>query len=133
MVKKRETAGNLLIPCCNGWIDGLALDAAGGKAAGQVLLDGHEHDQHGDDGEEGSGEEVLPLDDVVAVEDVDTDGQRLEGVGMKMLIPTVRGLRVSVEIRHRATVYSFQALMKMKISVVTIPGAATGSRTLNMA
>ena len=40
---------------------------------------------------------------------------------------------VSVEIRHRATVYSFQALMKMKIRVVTMPGAATGSSTLNMA
>ena len=40
---------------------------------------------------------------------------------------------VSVEIRHSATVNSFQALMKMKISVVTMPGAATGSSTLIIA
>ena len=44
-------------------------------------------------------------------------------------MPTVRGLLVSVEMRHRATVYSFQALIKIKISVVTMPGAATGRST----
>ena len=33
----------------------------------------------------------------------------------------------------RATVNSFHALMKMKIRVVTIPGAATGSRIFIMA
>ena len=52
---------------------------------------------------------------------------------LKMLIPTVKGLRVSEEIRHRATVYSFQALMKIKINVVTMPGAATGSSTRSSA
>ena len=59
----------------------LAIDAAGSQTAGQVLFDGHEQDHDGDDGEDGSGEEVLPLDHVVAVEDVDTHGQRLDGVG----------------------------------------------------
>ena len=56
---------------------GLALDAACGQAAGQVLLDGHEQDDHRDNGEDGSGKQTLPLDDVVAVEDIDTHGQRL--------------------------------------------------------
>ena len=43
-------------------------------------------------------------------------------------MPTVRGLNVSVEIRVSATVYSFHALINTKISAVTIPGAATGSK-----
>ena len=47
---------------------------------------------------------------------------------MKIVIPTVRGFRTSVEINVRATVYSFQALMNTKIRAVTIPGAATGRR-----
>jgi len=60
---------------------GSTLDAAGGETAGQVLFDGHEQDHNGNDGEDGSSEQVLPLDDVVAVEDVDAHGQRLDGVG----------------------------------------------------
>ena len=60
---------------------GLALDAACGQAAGQVLLDGHEQDDHRDNGEDGSGKQILPLDDVVAVEDIDTHGQRLGSLG----------------------------------------------------
>ena len=52
---------------------GLALDAAGGQTAGQVLFNGHEQDNNGNNCEDGSGEQVLPFDDVVAVEDVDTD------------------------------------------------------------
>ena len=47
---------------------------------------------------------------------------------LKMVMPTVSGLRTSVEISVRATVYSFHALMNTKISAVTIPGAATGRR-----
>ena len=77
-----------------------ALDAAGGKAGNQVLFDGHEQDDNGNDGEDGACEQVLPLDHVVAGEDVDTD---------------VSGFRASMEIRHRATVYSFQALLKVKL------------------
>ena len=60
---------------------GSALHAAGGQAADQVLLDAHEQDDHGDDGEDGGREEVLPLDHVIAVEGVDAHGQRLERVG----------------------------------------------------
>ena len=41
---------------------------------------------------------------------------------LNTLIPTVKGSRSLVEIRHSATVYSFHALIKMKINVVTIPG-----------
>ena len=59
---------------------GSTLDAAGGEAAGQVLFDGHEQDDNGNNGEDGSSEQVLPFDDVVAVENVDADGQRLDGV-----------------------------------------------------
>ena len=44
-------------------------------------------------------------------------------------MPTVIGLLEAVEIRTVDIVYSFQALMKMKINVVTIPGAAMGSST----
>ncbi len=40
---------------------------------------------------------------------------------LKMVMPTVSGLRTSVEISVRATVYSFHALMNTKISAVTIP------------
>jgi len=43
-------------------------------------------------------------------------------------MPTVSGLKTSVEISVRATVYSFHALMNTKIRAVTIPGAATGRR-----
>ena len=45
------------------------------------------------------------------------------------VMPTVIGLFDAVEIRTVDIVYSFQALMKMKINVVTIPGAAMGSST----
>ena len=59
---------------------GLTLDTAGGKAAGQVLFDGHEQDDNGNNGEDGGSKQVLPLDDVVAVEDIDTNSHGLEGI-----------------------------------------------------
>ena len=42
------------------------------------------------------------------------------------MIPTVIGRLEAVEISTVEIVYSFQALMNTKISVVTIPGAAIG-------
>ena len=60
---------------------GLSLDAAGSKAAGQVLLNGHEQDNNRNNSHNRGGKQVLPLDDVEAVEDVDTYSQRLEGIG----------------------------------------------------
>ena len=59
----------------------LALDTAGGQTAGQVLFDGHKQDDNGNNGEDGACEQVLPLDDVVAVEDVDTHRHGLDGIG----------------------------------------------------
>ena len=60
---------------------GLTLDATGSQAAGQVLFDGHEQDNNRDDGEDGAGKQILPLNDVVAIEDVDTHGHGLDGIG----------------------------------------------------
>ena len=59
----------------------LALYAACGETAGQVLFDGHEQYHHGDDCKDGGCEEILPLDHIVAVENVDANGQRLKGIG----------------------------------------------------
>ena len=59
----------------------LALDAACGKTGGEVFLNGHEEDDNGDNGNDGGGKEILPLDDIIAVEDVDTDSEGLDGVG----------------------------------------------------
>ena len=44
------------------------------------------------------------------------------------VIPTVMGRFAAVEISTVEIVYSFQALINTKISVVTMPGAAIGSR-----
>ena len=44
------------------------------------------------------------------------------------VIPTVIGRLEAVEMRTVAMVYSFHALMNTKINVVTMPGAAMGSR-----
>ena len=45
------------------------------------------------------------------------------------VMPTVMGRLEAVEMRTVEMVYSFQALMNTKISVVTMPGAAMGSST----
>lgn len=46
------------------------------------------------------------------------------------MIPTVIGRFVADLINTVAMVYSFQALIKTKMRVVTMPGAAIGRRTL---
>ena len=51
---------------------GLALDATGSQTGSQMLLDAHEQDHDGQDRKQRCCEQVLPLDHVVAVEDVDT-------------------------------------------------------------
>ena len=79
-------------PCCQ---RGLSLDAAGGQSADQILFNAHEENHHRDDGEDGGGEEVLPLNHVVAVKDVDAHSQGLVGVrgdeaqGHGVLVPGV--------------------------------------------
>ena len=49
---------------------------------------------------------------------------------LNCVMPTVMGLLVGVEISTVEMVYSFHALMKTKMSVVTMPGADIGSRML---
>ena len=44
-------------------------------------------------------------------------------------MPTVIGLYAALEIKTVEMVYSFHALIKTYISVVTIPGAAIGIKT----
>ena len=52
---------------------------------------------------------------------------------LNWVMPTVIGLFVGVEISTVEIVYSFHELMNTKISVVTMPGAAIGSRMFQSA
>src|ERR1700730_8379730 len=59
--------------------DGL-LDGPGGEAADEVLFDGGEQDHDRHDGDQGCGEQLVPVLFVPGDKGVDTHGQRLAGV-----------------------------------------------------
>ena len=58
----------------------LTFDTTGCKAADQILFDTDEQYYDRNDGIQGSCEQILPFNHVVTVEDINTNGQRLEGI-----------------------------------------------------
>ena len=62
---------------CHVW---LSLDAAGGQTCHQMLFDAQEQDDDRDGGINRGGEQILPLNHVESIENIDTNGDRLQDI-----------------------------------------------------